>query len=45
MARRSSCHPLHQQTLADSERILGPDHPNTRTSHNNLAGAIKAMKD
>lgn len=45
MAHRSSCHPLHQQTLADTERILGPDHPNTRTSRNNLASAIKATKD
>jgi hypothetical protein len=45
MARRSSCRPLHQQTLADTERILGPDYPNTRTSRNNLPGAIKATKD
>ena len=30
------------QTLADSERILGPDHPHTLTSRNNLAGAYES---
>jgi hypothetical protein len=29
--------PLHEQTLADRERILGPDHPDALTSRNNLA--------
>ncbi|OLZ55184.1 hypothetical protein BS329_03930 [Amycolatopsis coloradensis] len=32
-------------TLADSERVLGPDHPNTLTSRNNLAGAYQAAGD
>ncbi|MDI6521822.1 tetratricopeptide repeat protein, partial [Streptomyces coelicoflavus] len=27
---------LHQQTLTDRERVLGPDHPDTRTSRNSL---------
>ncbi len=31
--------PLHQQTLAASERMLGPDHPDTLASRNNLATA------
>ena len=30
---------LFEQTLADSERILGPDHPDTLTSRGNLARA------
>ena len=29
--------PLHEQTLADRERVLGPDHPSTLGSRNNLA--------
>jgi hypothetical protein len=28
---------LHEQTLAARERVLGPDHPDTLTSRNNLA--------
>ncbi|MFD7025227.1 tetratricopeptide repeat protein [Promicromonospora sukumoe] len=28
-----------EQTLTDCERVLGPDHPNTLTSRNNLAHA------
>ena len=30
------------QTLADSERVLGPDHPHTLTSRNNLAYAYES---
>ncbi|MFE9460698.1 tetratricopeptide repeat protein [Streptomyces californicus] len=30
---------LHQQNLADRERVLGPDHPDTLASRNNLANA------
>nr|WP_324605243.1 tetratricopeptide repeat protein [Streptomyces purpeochromogenes] len=30
---------LHRQNLADRERVLGPDHPDTLTSRNNLATA------
>ena len=33
---------LHEQTLADRERVLGPDHPDTLTSRNNLADAYRA---
>ena len=28
---------LHEQTLADRERVLGPDHPETLSTRNNLA--------
>jgi len=31
-----------QQTLADSERYLGPDHPLTRTVRDNLAAATRS---
>ena len=34
--------PLYEQTLADRERVLGPDHPDTLTSRNNLAYAYQA---
>ena len=34
--------PLHEQTLADRERVLGPDHPDTLASRNNLAVAYQA---
>ena len=30
--------PLYQRALAISEKVLGPDHPDTATSLNNLAG-------
>jgi hypothetical protein len=30
---------LYERTLADSERVLGADHPDTLGSRNNLAGA------
>ncbi|WP_081736640.1 tetratricopeptide repeat protein [Amycolatopsis orientalis] len=30
---------LHQQTLTDCERVLGPTHPTTETVRNNLAVA------
>jgi hypothetical protein len=33
--------PLHQQTLADRERVLGPDHSHTLTSRNSLAAAYR----
>ena len=33
---------MHEQTLADRERILGPDHPDTLNSRNNLATAYRA---
>jgi len=34
--------PLYQRTLADAERVLGADHPDTLTSRNNLAGAYES---
>jgi len=34
--------PLHERTLADSERVLGADHPYTVASRNNLAYAYQA---
>ena len=37
--RRSRC---YERTLADRERVLGPDHPDTLTSRNNLAAAYRA---
>ena len=32
---------MYEQTLADRERVLGPDHPDTLTSRNNLAVAYR----
>ena len=32
---------MHEQTLAARERVLGPDHPNTLHSRNNLAIAYQ----
>ena len=32
---------MHEQTLAARERVLGPDHPDTLTSRNNLAVAYQ----
>ena len=37
--------PLYEQTLADRERVLGPDHPDTLASRNNLACAYQAAGD
>ena len=33
---------LYEQVLAERERVLGPDHPDTLTIRNNLAGAYKS---
>lgn len=38
-------HPLDEQTLADRVRVLGEDHPQTLSSHNNLAVAYQAAGD
>ena len=32
---------LYQQVLADRERVLGADHPNTLATRDNLAGAYR----
>ena len=37
--------PLCEQTLADRERVLGGDHPDTLVSRNNLAGAYESAGD
>ncbi|MHB1432908.1 MAG: tetratricopeptide repeat protein, partial [Streptosporangiaceae bacterium] len=34
--------PLLERAIADRERVLGPDHPDTLTSRNNLAGAYES---
>src|SRR5690606_35110317 len=35
----------YERALADTEQVLGPDHPDTLTSRNNLAGAYGAAGD
>jgi Tetratricopeptide repeat len=44
-ATRSITIALYQATLADHERILGPGHPDTLTSRNNLALALWANRE
>jgi len=33
---------LYEQTVADQERVLGADHPDTLITRNNLASAYRA---
>jgi Tetratricopeptide repeat len=33
---------LHEQTLADRERVLGADHPDTLATRHHLAAAYRA---
>ena len=40
--RAAKAIPLHQQALANRERVLGPDPPSTLTLRNNLANAYQA---
>ncbi len=40
--RTAEAIPLFEQTLAARERVLGPDHPDTLGSRNNLAAAYRA---
>jgi len=40
--RRTSA--LHHHTLTTRERVLGPDHPDTLTSRNNLAITLRAAR-
>ena len=40
--RAAEAIPLFERTLADLERVLGPDHPATLNSRNNLADAYRA---
>ena len=35
---------VHEQTLADRERVLGTDHPDTLTTRNNLAIAYRTAE-
>ena len=35
---------MHEQTLADRERVLGTDHPDTLTTRNNLAIAYRTAE-
>ncbi|GGP14154.1 tetratricopeptide repeat protein [Nonomuraea glycinis] len=37
--------PLYEVTLADRERVLGANHPNTLASRNNLASAYRSAGD
>ena len=37
--------PLYERALAIYEKSLGPDHPNTAFSLNNLAGLLQAQGD
>ena len=39
--RAAEAIPLHEQALADRERLLGPDHPSTLRSRGNLALVYK----
>ena len=43
VGRTAEAIPLHEQTLANRERVLGTDHPNTLASRNNLAMAYRAV--
>ena len=36
---------MYETALADRQRVLGADHPDTLTSRNNLAGAYQAAGD
>lgn len=35
---------LYERTLADSERVLGADHPNTKAAREGLAASIDELK-
>ena len=37
--------PLHERALAIYEKVLGPEHPDTATGLNNLAGLLEAQGD
>jgi hypothetical protein len=36
---------LHKQTLAARQRVLGPDHPDTLASTNNLAAVRRQLAE
>lgn len=41
----ATCLRWYERALAISEKVLGPDHPNTAMSLNNLAGLLQAEGD
>ena len=41
--RHSEAEPLHRQVLELRQQVLGPEHPDTITSINNLALCVYAM--
>ena len=41
----ASARPLFERALAIHEKVLGPDHPHTATSFNNLAGLLQGQGD
>ena len=45
MGDLAAAEPLYRRTLDDRERVLGPEHPDTLGSQNNLAGCLNAMGD
>ena len=42
-AAMAEAEPLYKRALEARERVLGPEHPDTLTSVNNLAGALQAQ--
>jgi tetratricopeptide (TPR) repeat protein len=45
LAAYAQARPLYERALAIREKARGPDHPNTATSLNNLAGLLQAQGD
>jgi tetratricopeptide (TPR) repeat protein len=43
MGNLAEARPYHQRALAIREKALGPDHPNTAQSLNNLGSLLKGM--
>jgi hypothetical protein len=43
MGRHQEAHDLHQDTHQALERLLGPDHPDTLNTANNLALDLRAL--
>ena len=41
----TAARPYYERALAINEKSLGPDHPDTATSLNNLGGLLRAMGD
>ena len=45
MGDYAKAEPLYQRALKIDEKALGPDHPDTATALNNLAGLYQSMGD